>query len=62
MEIVIVQDHLDGGYNSDQESCAANAGTEVVRGNELRTMKDKHSHTLKNAWGELRVHVAHTNY
>ena len=45
MEIVIVQDHLDGGYNSDQESCAANAGTEVVRGYEIRAT-DNEGQTL----------------
>ena len=34
MELVVVQGHLVGGYG-DKESGAANAGTEVVRGDEM---------------------------
>ena len=34
MELVVVQGRLVGGY-SDEESGAANAGTEVVRGDEM---------------------------
>ena len=44
MELVVVQGRLVGGYG-DEESGAANAGTEVVRGDEMVAM-DNEGETL----------------